>query len=406
MEADDKMRTPSSSNAEEAIIECGVCGFTGPESLSLAHSDAEHAMRPVYECGFCGFAFWKEFDLTLHRRGVHMTPRGKPARECMFCAVLFDTPDALNSHLREVHAPLQPIMCRFCGVLCHGGDTIARHIHETHTKEFLYCDAAKSFDSTDSLDGEAGRCTAFFMSSVARAEHMTVCHGVSQTNCNQPVAAGDAINGGLFMENGGPGAPISTHDALMKSAHVTEPSPVRAPAIRTQMDVPMDDPLDVPMSDAIERVSLARNEASLTRLSHVRDLSFACVVCGLRMSRVKDLSTHMSLLHRTCEAAPVDITHESHEAAVSESLRSPDCRKGCARALVSKRRQKNKPCKPARWTSELDKMFLREIREKGFSNDTLAAFQVLHTADRSMASLRARGYQKGFRMVQSNPKGS
>lgn len=392
MEGDDNMRSPSSSNAEEPMVECGICGFTGAESVSMAHADAEHAMRPVYECGLCGFVFWKELDLSLHLQGVHSTPRGKPARECMFCALLFDTPVALNSHLREVHATSQPIMCRFCGVLCHGGEMVARHIRETHARtEFLYCNAAKSFDASESSDDDSGRCTAYFMSSAALAEHMTQGHSVPHRNSHEPTESGDASSGGLLMKSSGDGlsAPDGSHDARRQRADVIAPSSTDA--------LPMNSPLNIPIAVPVGgsdngTVPLAKNEDNLSRFPPSPEINFACVVCGLRISRVKDLNDHMSLLHRTCEAVPVDITRESLEAAVSELLPSPDGSK------------RSKPCKAPRWTSELDEMFLREIRQKGFSNDTLAAFQVLHTSDRSMASLRARGYQKGFKMVRSAPK--
>lgn len=396
---DDNMSSPSSTHAEEAVVECGICGFVGVESVSMAHADAEHAMRPVYECGHCGFVFWKEFDLSLHLRGVHSTARGKPMRECMFCALLFDSPAALNCHLRKLHAVCQPIMCRFCGILCYGGDMVARHIQETHASaEFLYCNAKTHSDGAGTPEGKPGKCSAFFMSSEALAEHMRLGHGVARGNTCDSVESGDGSGGNLVTKGRCPSAQGGIEDvAGINSEQLAAPGSLAV----TTMNVPMDVPMGVPMHNAGGSLPLAKDEEALQCLSPSAETNLACVVCGLKLNKLSDLNKHMSRLHRTCEAEPVEITLQSLEATISESPASPDGVKRSTRGMGANSKQKNKLNKSLRWTPELDELFLRAIRERGFSNDTLAAFQVLHTSDRSMASLRARGYQKGFKMVRS-----
>lgn len=387
MEGRANFGSPSACHIDEPVVECGICGFTGVESVSMAHADAEHAMRPVYECGHCGFVFWKEFDLTLHVRNVHNTVHRKPSRECVFCASVFRTSSALNCHLRENHVASQPIMCRFCGLFCHGGDMVARHIRENHARtQFLYC-KEKNVAGSDVECRVSGSCGAFFMSPAALDEHM------KQSHEDHPVKSGEALKKDdcdrkcdvLFM--------VDCEQALQLDGENS---------IAPQWRHSVGDML----AEVAGKASPCSTQEHLCQcIAPAPSLSLACVVCGLKHSRVEELSKHMSLLHRSSEALPVAVTEFSLRMVSAESTLSPDGTKKDPGAAASK----NGPgvpklahkAKPSRWTRELDDMFIRAIRTKGFSNDTLAAFQSLHSADRSMASLRSRGYQRGFKMVPS-----
>lgn len=378
----------TSSGKKEATVECGVCGFTAAESVSLAHSDAEHAMRPVHECGLCGFVFWKKFDMDQHVLCIHDTPSARPATDCMFCASSFDAPEALNIHIRETHTARQPIMCRFCGVFCYGADQVARHVRKEHASdEFLHCNREIDSETTNSLAGEAGKCGAFFMSSSALAEHSKLAHG------DTPGLVGKCA------ERTG----ASSTALLMKDCDDNDPD---------GGDCVGENRVDSSAQDSVFAVKAgARNENNFLKQANTKEgvnpasfaaaLNFSCVVCGLYLSSVKDLSNHMSTLHRTREAIPRELTEESFEAAIKDVALIPDGEKSWSKASAITSKQKRNEHTAARtseWTDELDELFLQEIREKGFSNKTLAAFRTVYSCDRSLGSLRARGYRKGFKM--------
>jgi hypothetical protein len=288
---------------DEPVVDCGICGFTGVESESMSHADAEHAMRPVYECGHCGFLFWKRFDLNLHGRNVHTTAHGKQARECAFCARLFPSPTDLNSHLRDSHATSQPIMCRFCGMFCSGGDMVARHVREQHAaSEFLYCNHKNVADfSGDDVED----CGAYFISRWALDEHVRQSHGESKTiHCESLDATKSEALATQFKtefdRSHGPGEKLlgGYGDRLEGDALFAGESLVKK------------DDMPVYQERSKMRLEISPSDSNLR---------LACVVCGLRLSSFETLSYHMSFLHRSHEAAPIRVTNISAGLAGQQS---------------------------------------------------------------------------------------
>jgi hypothetical protein len=365
---------PAPSSPAEPEVECGICGLVGGERASMAHADAEHALRPVYECGHCGFAFWQSADLASHVSSVHTAAGGLPARECVECGDLFRSAAALNLHLRDVHAPRQPIMCRFCGLCCRGGDAVDAHVRRDHVvDQFLHC-------SQRGAGGGAANCSAFFMTSRALDEHVRLAHD----NVAAAVKVGEQAGRKEASKGDADGAAVMGEGLL---------------------DTNDDD--DNGGGAGGESRQPSTGQTAVTREGakdrpHVQQTCFVCVYCGLRHSCIDELSAHVSGVHRSCAALDVALSVDAPQESESQSSLIPD---GGPTARQSGLPRQGKGRGPNRWRPELDQKFVDLLTAKGLSTATLVEFQRLHSPSRSVASLRTRAYSHGFKRPTLKPHG-
>lgn len=342
-------------------FECGICGFMGSERESMQHMDSEHAVRPVYECGHCGFLFWKNVDLETHLESMHTAAGGIAARECIQCGDLFSSATDLNQHLRDVHAPLQPIMCRYCGMLYRGGDQVEAHVHEHHASVvYLHC------SQNDQATGDM-KCTAFFMTSSALDDHVRLVHDGKE----------DEV-GVMEGTNSGAGSRKACGE---KSVEAIE-SPAQADRDR-QMSEEFPDAAFV--DDACRRKFSAINSKPKARLE--------CVVCGLFHSTLAGLSEHVNSLHRTTAAPRVRLLPEDPLAANLQSSVLPDKKFYAVPKDGTPRKKLNR----YRWSTELHESFIVFLEAHGLNDIALREFQKHQAPSRSMASLKSRAHQFGYR---------
>lgn len=346
------------------VCECSVCEFVGDLAAVEQHTDGEHGLWPVYECFRCGILFWKASQLKAHVTGTHGNDDQEGPRGCITCGALLDSPEQLNNHIRTVHAPHQPIFCRFCGVVRRGRDACERHAREKHfLNEFRHCEEQTA----------SGRCSAFFRTEQALADHMRIVHG-------KPI-----IDAG--------GSASSPRESL----HVEPEHPSTVPSV---------DPERPHASEPNSMANVSKAQSAVWQRT-----GFACGACGLRHNDKDSLRLHLNERHRLLGSSKIELsagpfsTAADHEQSISGSLPSSRCSNPVLNQHElsgNKKKRKRSSARGAR-NPELAAQFHQRLLKDGFTQEVITSFREKYAPELSENALRIRAYRLGFKLSTYKP---
>ncbi|XP_048078816.1 zinc finger protein 335 [Ursus arctos] len=135
------------TNNKGRNLECGICGKTLYNHLSLTRHQRTHTGEKPYNCQECGKAFSYRSSLKKHL----MSHTGKSPFECSECGKTFYDRLTLTEHQRT-HTGEKPFKCHECGKAFFVRSSFTRH-QRIHTGEnpYMCTECGKSFSQKSIL---------------------------------------------------------------------------------------------------------------------------------------------------------------------------------------------------------------------------------------------------------------
>lgn len=113
---------------------CNLCDKTFPYTyLLVKHKIEEHgAKKTIINCPDCGKTFFREANLNVHVRSVHIRERNYP---CIVCGSRFFTKCDQKRH-ENTHNDIRTFSCSYCGAKLKSKDSWRRHMKRQHGHAF------------------------------------------------------------------------------------------------------------------------------------------------------------------------------------------------------------------------------------------------------------------------------